>query len=132
VVVLAIIRDVASLALITAAWWLPWATLDEGPLGVTTFTAGSLADRLVALALVSVAMSTAALRWSTTWIRWAVLGSSICAFGLAVLLALHSISLANSVPTHAYSHTSYASGAVLGVLSGGAMTATAVLGLRTS
>ena len=128
--VLAIIRCVASLALIAAALWLPWAAFKEGSLGVTTFTGGSLADWLVVLALVTMAMSPVAMRWPSTWIRWAILGSSICAFGLAVLLALRSISSANSVLTHTYSQTSYASGAVLGVLSGVVMTATAILGPR--
>ena len=129
--VLAIIRCVASLALLAAALWLPWATFTESALGVTTFTGGSLAHWLVVLALFTMAMSPVALRWPSIWVRWALLGSSICAFGLAVLLALRSISSANSVLTHTYSQTSYASGAVLGVLSGVAMTATAVLGLRT-
>jgi len=132
---LAIIRCVASLALITAALRLPWATCKEGALRVTTFTGGSLADWLVTLAVVTIAMTPVALRWPSAWIRWAILGSSICAFGLAVLLALRSISSANSVLTHFSSHfytqTSYASGAVLGVLSGVAMAATAILDLRS-
>ncbi len=127
-----IFRCVASLALITAALKLPWATFKEGSLGVTTFTGGSLADWLVTLAVVTMAMTTAGLRWPSAWIRWAILGSSSCVLGLAVLLALRSISSANSVPTHFYSQTSYASGTALGVLSGVAMAATAALGLRSS
>ncbi len=126
---LAIMRCVASLALITAALRLPWATFKEGSLGVTTFTGGSLADWLVTLAVVTIAMTPVALRWPSAWIRWVILGSSICALGLAVLLALRSISSANSVLTHYYSQTSYASGAALGVMSGVAMAATAALGL---
>lgn len=128
---LAIIRCVASLALITAALRLPWATFKEGSLRVTTFTGGSLADWLVTLAVVTIAMTPVALRWPSAWIRWAILGSSICALGLAVLLALRSISSANSVLTHFYSQTSYASGTALGVLFGVAMAGTAALDLRS-
>ncbi len=130
-VVLVIIRCAASLAMIVAALWLPWSTFEEGARRAITFTAGSLTGSLVALALFTIVLSTATLRWPSIWIRWAILVACACALGFAVVVALHSISSANSVLTHAYSQTSYASGSVLGVLSGVAMTATAVLGLRT-
>ena len=129
--VLVVIRCVASLALIVAALWLPWATFEERARGMTSFAGGSITGWLVALALSTMTLSAVALRWPSSWVRWAILGSSICALGLAVLLALRSISSANSVLAHSYSQTSYASGSVVGVLSGVAMMATAVLSLKT-
>jgi hypothetical protein len=129
-VVLVIVACIASLALVVAALWLPWATLEGSSRGVTTFASGLLAGWLVALALFTTVLSLLALRWPSTWISSAMLGSSICALGLALLLALRSISLANSVPIHAYSQTSYASGSELGVLAGVALTVTAVLSLN--
>ena len=130
-VALVIIRCAASLAMIVAALWLPWATFEENSHRSITYSAGSLTGSLVALALLTTVLSATTLRWPSTWIRWATLVACVCALGLAVGLALHSISSANSVPVHAYSQTSYASGSVLGVLAGVAMTATAALGLRT-
>jgi len=135
--VLVVVGSIASLVLITAVLWLPWATITGGAHGGTIkFTGGSLTRPVVYPALVVPVLWLAALRWPQRMINLLLLVASVIALLFAVLLALRSISSANSLAVADSSiegavltQTSYALGSVLGVAAGVATVTVSAVGL---
>ena len=93
--ILTCVGTVASVAFIVAANWLPWATSN---LGSVRYTPGALAPFMTGIGAVVTVISLATLRRPSRAADIVLVWLAVLAMVIAVVVALDSISSANSDP----------------------------------
>jgi hypothetical protein len=117
----------AGALLVAAATWMPWASLKVGSTGATTtFKGGLLGAVLAVLGLVSVVLAVTRVRLRSSALSIPTLLVACVALACSIVMALTKISSANNVPKPGGSETSYAYGAIVGVLASVALVALGV------
>jgi hypothetical protein len=120
---------IASTTLAAAAAWMPWATFRGEAHNVTIrFSGGSLTDFILFPAIGVILFSLATMRWPVRSVQLVRLILAGVTLALVVVLALRSISSANSVSQVGYSVTSWSIGSVIGVVAGVIMFASSAVG----
>jgi hypothetical protein len=130
---LALIEVIAGACLVVAAAVLPWATYRDVLANTTTeFRAGVLGATLVGVGVLSIGVGVLGALRESKWLRALQIVVASAALLVSIVLALRKISSANHVVAEGMSQTSYALGAVVGVIASLALVIASVLAFTTA